>query len=51
MPLPTPSKGESEKSFVARCMANDVTNRDYPNNAQRAAVCYSQYRRKKKAKK
>ena len=47
--MPTPNPGESEQDFVSRCMANDVMNKDYPDQKQRAAVCYSQHRRKKKS--
>lgn len=46
MPLPTPNSGESQSTFVSRCMDSDVMNREYPDQKQRAAVCYSQYRRK-----
>ena len=49
--MPTPKGGEGEQDFVSRCMANDVMNSDYPDQKQRAAVCYSQYRRKKSSKK
>ena len=46
MPLPTPNSGESQQAFVSRCMGSDVMNREYPEQKQRAAVCYSQFRRK-----
>jgi len=46
MPLPTPNSGESQSTFVSRCMGSDVMNREYPEQKQRAAVCYSQFRRK-----
>lgn len=44
-PLPTPNDGETEQEFVSRCAGNDTMNHDYPDNAQRVAVCYSQWRR------
>jgi len=50
MPLPTPSKKEKEQEFVSRCMADDMMNKDYKDQKQRAAVCYSQYRRRVKNK-
>lgn len=43
MPIPTPNDGESEDDFISRCMGNDAMVEDYPDNDQRAAVCYSQY--------
>ena len=46
MPLLTPSKGETQDKFIARCMGSDVMASEYPDNEQRAAVCYSQWRRR-----
>lgn len=45
MPLPQPGEKESKKDYIQRCMANKVTNDDYPNNSQRYAVCNSVYDR------
>lgn len=45
MPLPNPRQGESRSDFVSRCMASEVMKREYPNQDQRSAVCYSQWRR------
>ena len=42
-PLPTPNEDEQQDDFVSRCMANDVMNADYPDAAQRSAVCESQW--------
>ncbi len=50
MPLPKPSKKEKEKEFVSRCMADDMMNKDYKDQKQRAAVCYSQFKRRMKNK-
>ena len=47
-PLPTPNEGESEKDFISRCAGNEAMNSEYPDNAQRVAVCYSQWRRAQK---
>lgn len=44
MPIPTPNDGESRDDFISRCMGNDTMVDDYPDNEQRAAVCYSQWR-------
>jgi hypothetical protein len=46
MPLPTPNKGEKEKDFVSRCMGSDVMKKEFPDQKQRAAVCYKQFRGK-----
>lgn len=43
MPIPTPNDGESRDDFISRCMGNDTMVDDYPDNDQRAAVCYSQW--------
>lgn len=48
MPLPTPKKGQKEEEFIASCMASPTMNKEYPNQKQRAAICYSQFSRKKK---
>lgn len=46
MPIPTPEHDEEEQDFVSRCMGNKVMNDDYPDQKQRAAICYSQWREK-----
>lgn len=48
MPLPKPEKGETEKAFMDRCMGNDVMNKEFPRRGQRAAVCHSQFKKRKK---
>lgn len=50
MPLPQKNKNESEKEFMSRCMSDDMVNKDFKDQKQRAAVCYSQYRRRVKNK-
>jgi hypothetical protein len=47
MPLPTPNEGESEQDFISRCMGNETMNEDFPEQEQRSAVCYRQWREKK----
>ena len=42
MPLPKRRKGEDKKKFVSRCMGDEVMKKDYPDQKQRVAVCYSQ---------
>ena len=41
MPLPTPNSNESKDAFIGRCMTNDSTNNEFPDTAQRLAVCGS----------
>jgi hypothetical protein len=50
MPMITPKKDEKEQEFVSRCMGDDMMNKDYKDQKQRAAVCYSQYKRRIKNK-
>lgn len=50
MPLPKPKKSETEQEFVSRCMGDDMMNKDFKDQKQRAAVCYSQFKLRHKAK-
>ena len=43
--MPTPKPNESESNFVARCVIDPEAVRDFPDNEQRIAFCYSQYER------
>src|SRR5262252_5953123 len=45
MPLPNPRKGEGEQDFVSRCMSKLAD--DFPDEKQRAAVCFRQFREAK----
>ena len=47
MPLPTPNEGESENDFISRCMASETMNTDFPQQAQRSAVCFQRWRESK----
>ena len=49
MPLPKPKKNEQQSEFVSKCMGDEMMNTDFPEQKQRAAVCYSQFKRKAKA--
>ena len=51
MPLPTPNTGESRDKFIARCMGNPTAIKDFPEESQRAAVCFSQYEKVEKVTK
>lgn len=44
MPMPEPGPTEDEDTFISRCMGDDTMNEDYPEQEQRSAVCYSQWR-------
>ena len=46
MPLPTPRSGESRNDFISRCISQ--TQGEFNDNAQRAAVCNSQWDKKQK---
>lgn len=49
MPLLKPSKNEKQSEFISKCMGDSTMNKDFPDQKQRAAVCYSQFKRKAKA--
>ena len=44
MPIPKPRTDEEEDDFISRCMGNDTLQEDYPDNDQRLAVCFTQWR-------
>lgn len=44
--MPTPRSGESRDEFVSRCMGDAEARRDFPEQDQRAAFCFSQWRRR-----
>lgn len=43
MPMPDPEHGEMHDDFIARCMADDMMTDEYPEPAQRQAVCERQW--------
>jgi signal peptide peptidase SppA len=49
MPIPTPRRDEDRQKFIARCMGNPTMKREFPENTQRAAVCFRQWRQKTRA--
>ena len=51
MPLPTPKNKEKRSDFISRCMSSDIINKDFKDQKQKAAVCYSQYEKAKKKSK
>jgi hypothetical protein len=44
MPLIKPNKNENKQNFISRCMGDDSMNKEFPDQKQRAAVCYSQFK-------
>src|SRR5262245_44347605 len=47
MPIPTPHAGESQDDFVSRC--SSALADEYPDEKQRAAICYGAWRDRDKA--
>lgn len=45
MPIPKPEAGESQDDFISRCMGDSTMNSDFPDNAQRYAVCIDQVKK------
>jgi len=50
MPLPAPSKKQDKNSFISSCVSSDVMKKEFPDMKRRLAVCFSQFKRKKKQK-
>jgi HK97 family phage prohead protease len=48
MPIPKPKKNENQDEFISRCMGDDIMVKDYPDEKQRAAICYQQWKDKDK---
>ena len=46
MPIPKPGKGEKQSKFMPRCMGNKTMKKEFPDNKQRVAVCFSSWRKK-----
>lgn len=46
MPIPSPGKGQDQKGFISSCMASGVMRSEFSDPKQRAAVCYSKWRKK-----
>jgi predicted metal-binding transcription factor (methanogenesis marker protein 9) len=47
MPLVKPKNKEKKTEFVSRCIGDTQTNKDFPDQKQRIAVCYSQWEKAK----
>lgn len=42
MPIPKRNKNEDKNDYMQRCMGSEVMKKEFPENAQRVAVCISQ---------
>ena len=47
MPLPLPQDNENRQDFIAKCMANEIMNKEFSDSKQRYAVCMSQWKSSK----
>ena len=48
MPLVKPKENEERGKFIERCMSDTESQSEYPENAQRLAVCSSLFKDKNK---
>ena len=46
MPLIKPNNTESQNEFISRCMGDEVIQKDFKDQKQRLAVCFSQWKTK-----
>ena len=44
MPLPKPELTEDKDAFIARCVSDATMVSEYPDTAQRYAICQAQWR-------
>jgi len=49
MPIPKPRAREKQKDFVSRCMGDSTMVAEHEETGKRAAVCYSSWKKAKKA--
>lgn len=45
MPRPKPRKNEKQSKFMSRCMSDGIMKREFSDNKQRVAVCFSAWRK------
>lgn len=43
MPIPKPKKDEKKQDFIDRCMSDETMLKEYPDEKQRAAICYQSW--------
>jgi len=46
MPLPEPKPNENQDEFIERCMGDETMKDEFPDDKQRLAVCFSQWKQK-----
>jgi len=46
MPMPSPKDGEEKNDFISRFMSSEAMKKEYPDQKQRVAVAYAQWRKK-----
>lgn len=46
--LVTPKDGEKKSDFISRFMSSDLAKKEFPDNKQRVAVAFSQWKKKDK---
>lgn len=46
--MPSPRKDEPKEDFISRCMGDEEARKTFPDQKQRAAFCYSQWRNRNK---
>lgn len=49
MPIPEPKDNEKSQDFVSRCMSNESMKKEYPDSAQRVAICLGQTKKNSKS--
>jgi hypothetical protein len=43
MPIPEPTQTQDKTSFLQACMADETMTTEYPDSAQRYAICLAQW--------
>lgn len=47
MPIPSPKGKEKKSDFISRCISDVTMRKEYPDQSQRSAVCYTSWRKAK----
>lgn len=47
MPLPKVEKNDDKKKFIDKCMSDETMNKEFSDPKQRAAICYSKWKKSK----
>lgn len=45
MPIPSRRASESKDEFISRCISDSKMRSEFPDSKQRAAVCYSNFKK------